>query len=133
MLNEILLTPTLLIKPSIIHRTGTLVESGIAQYTFDTRHGGYNLIWVQWAVMYVNDRTFVAFFRRAAAALAKNKHAYIVIKDNVLAAENSEDALYHHHDQMIVRSDGLIRSLLTQAGLEVVREMVSLVRLQVHS
>ena len=43
----------------------------------------YDLVWVQWVVLYLSDAELIAFLRRCRTALATDRQAYIVVKDNI--------------------------------------------------
>jgi len=51
--------------------------SSIQNFNFSKQ---YDVIWIQWVVIYLSDEDFVSFFVKARAALTEN--GIIVLKDN---------------------------------------------------
>lgn len=83
---------------------------------FDFVHRKYDLIWVQWVIIYLTDADFIAFLKRAKTSL--NPSGIIVIKDNIL---RSEGFWVDRSDNSIIRSDIFMRSLFARSGLSVLQ------------
>lgn len=77
----------------------------------------YDLIVIQWAVIYLTDDDFVRFFAHCKAAL--RPHGYIFLKDNV-ASTNA--FLVDKEDSSLTRSDTHYKLLFELAGVKVKAE-----------
>lgn len=75
----------------------------------------YDIIWIQWCVIYLTDADFVAFIEQCVKALKQN--GVIVVKDNVARSGFLVDKV----DSSVMRSDRYMRSLFDQAGVQVVK------------
>lgn len=75
----------------------------------------YDVIWIQWCVIYLTDDDFVSFLKQCVKALKKG--GVIVIKDNVARS----GFLVDKDDSSVMRSDRYMRSLFDQAGLQVIK------------
>lgn len=73
--------------------------------------GRYDVIWVQWCIIYLTDADFVSFFRECRRSLAEN--GVICVKDNV----TGEGFLVDHVDSSVMRSGQYLKHLFRQAGL----------------
>lgn len=82
--------------------------------------GLYDCIWVQWVVIYLTDADFVAFLRRCVRGLRPG--GIIVIKENVLDANDLKDLLKDEDDSSVTRSQRLMKHIFREAGLELVLE-----------
>ena len=110
----------------------TLYCRGLAEFDFDigssssssssSSSARWDLIWVQWCVIYLRDAEFVTFFKRAAAALSKTPHSYVVLKENVLRKDRKP--VYDESDKSVTRSDEHLRKLFERAGVVVVKKTV---------
>ena len=74
----------------------------------------YDLIWVQWVVLYMSDAELVAFLQRARAALVRDGRGYIVVKDNVTRGPRF---WVDRDDGSLVRSDAQLRAVFRRAGM----------------
>lgn len=77
--------------------------------------GRYDLIWMQWALLYLTDDDLVAFLRRAAAALRPG--GFLIAKENVTEGGFTVDV----QDLSLTRSHAYYLALFAKAGLKVVR------------
>lgn len=78
------------------------------------RHKDYDLIWIQWSVGHFTDADFVAFLNRARMALKPS--GILVIKDNVLHVNTTEDLFYvDDDDRSICRSYAYYRAIFDEA------------------
>ena len=87
---------------------------------FDFERGArmWDLIWIQWVAIYLPDREFVAFFRKAIAALKPVPHARVVLKENVLKSD-ADPPVPDLDDSSVTRSDAHLRRLWAEAGVTV--------------
>lgn len=106
-----------LVGPQLINT----YHSGLDEFQFASGKRTWHLVWVQWCALYLNDKTFVEFFRRAGESLAHPNGA-VVMKDNVLPWH--APPLPNTDDGSITRSDAHLKCLFAAAGLEVVAEQV---------
>lgn len=77
----------------------------------------YDLIMIQWAVIYLTDEDFVRFFAKCKQAL--RPHGYVVLKEN---CSLKEKFLVDKEDSSLTRSDGHYKALFKAAGLVVTAE-----------
>lgn len=78
----------------------------------------YDLIMIQWAVIYLTDDDFVRFFSDCKAAL-RTPGGYIVLKDNVTFKNYF---LVDNEDSSLTRSDEHYKLLFKKAGLQLKAE-----------
>lgn len=78
--------------------------------------GRYDVIWIQWCVIYLTDVDFIAFLKECRSALLEN--GMIVLKDNVARAGFVVDK----DDCSVMRSGPYLKSIFQRAGLMVVKE-----------
>lgn len=79
---------------------------------------GYNLVWIQWVVLYLSDTEFVEFLVRCKKALnGMDKGAAIVVKDNIT---HTNRFWVDMQDGSIIRSDLHMRTIFKRAGLKLV-------------
>lgn len=79
----------------------------------------YDLIWVQWTVIYLTDADLVMFLQRCSKALVQG--GFIVLKENVC---EDETFCVDVEDASLTRSRAYWRSLIFQAGLRIARDKV---------
>jgi protein N-terminal methyltransferase len=92
--------------------------------------GRYDLVWIQWVIIYASDEGLVSFLCECMRLLRPG--GKICIKDNVILPEPSkddgdaEDVLLDKEDCSITRSERYLVSLAQSAGLQLVaRELQS--------
>lgn len=83
----------------------------------EPEHGRYDVIWIQWVLLYLPDDDLVRFLQRCAKGLARR--GAICVKENV--AESSW--LVDREDNSIARTDTQYKALFKRAGLRIVHEM----------
>ena len=74
----------------------------------------YDLVWVQWVVLYMSDAELIAFLQRARAALVRDGHGYIVVKDNVTRGSHF---WVDRDDGSLIRTDAQLRDVFRRAGM----------------
>eukprot|EP00727_Mastigamoeba_balamuthi_P001209 m51a1_g11085 hypothetical protein (322) ;mRNA; f:6148-7462 len=74
----------------------------------------YDVVWVQWVIIYLTDDDLVRFVRRCAGALAPG--GVVCVKDNVTRGGEFWADL---SDNSIIRSDAHMRALFARAGVTV--------------
>ncbi|XP_065191956.1 N-terminal Xaa-Pro-Lys N-methyltransferase 1-like [Sycon ciliatum] len=83
--------------------------SGLQDFT--PAAGRYNLIWIQWVIIYLTDDDFVNFLKRCKAGLTKD--GLIAIKDNVTRGERD----YDEQDSSSTRTMDEMKAIFSKAGL----------------
>lgn len=84
-------------------KSGSLVET-------------YDVVWLQWCVIYCTDIDLVGFLQECVKTLTEN--GLIVIKDNVARS----GFLVDKSDSSVMRSDRYMKALFQRADLEVVKQ-----------
>ena len=74
----------------------------------------YDLVWIQWVIIYLSDYDFIALLARFKRSLKEG--GYIVIKDNVCKSGSEMD----EQDGSVTRSDYQLKQIFKKAGCEVV-------------
>lgn len=77
--------------------------------------GVYDVVWIQWCVIYLTDDHFVSFLRECVRSLAPG--GVVVVKDNVARS----GFLVDKDDSSIMRSDRYMRHVFDRADLSVVK------------
>lgn len=82
--------------------------------------GRYDMVWIQWVIIYANDEGLVKFFNECRKLL--KPEGLICIKDNVILPttpkEDVEDIILDKEDCSITRSERYLLQLTEQAGLQ---------------
>ncbi|XP_046859295.1 N-terminal Xaa-Pro-Lys N-methyltransferase 1-like [Xenia sp. Carnegie-2017] len=78
----------------------------------------YNLIWIQWVLLYLTDDDLVEFLLKCQNALLPN--GLICLKENILLKRSLTDK----EDSSITRTDKRLKKLITKAGLTVVKQSI---------
>eukprot|EP00884_Botryococcus_braunii_P008316 jgi/Botrbrau1/17486/Bobra.0054s0069.1 len=86
----------------------------IGLQSFCPEPGRYDLLWIQWVLLYLTDADAKAFFRRCAAAL--KPEGIIVVKENIC----KEGFIVDKEDTSLTRSHAYLLQLFDEAGMEVV-------------
>merc|ERR1712039_878702 len=79
----------------------------------------YDVIWIQWVLLYLTDSDLVAFLRHAWNAV--QPYGYIVVKENCLLG--CSRGLVDERDASMTRSDKRFRELFGEAGLHVAKSL----------
>jgi protein N-terminal methyltransferase len=81
--------------------------------------GRYNLIFVQWCIIYLDDDDFITHTKNQLENLAPG--GILVIKDNIMNAGRNGFCL-DRSDNSIMRSDKYMKSLFVRSGARVIAE-----------
>lgn len=73
----------------------------------------FDLIWIQWVIIYASDQQFVRFLKEASKALKPG--GLIGLKDNILSTDDCPE--YDDQDHSVCRSEAHILELFREAGL----------------
>jgi protein N-terminal methyltransferase len=93
------------------HKAVGFFQQGLE--SFDPAPGRYDVIWVQWAMLYLTDEDAISFLNRCAAALKPG--GVIFIKENVCA----QGFIVDSEDASVTRSHAYNVELFTKrAGLK---------------
>jgi len=94
-----------------------LSTAGLQEFT--PAANTYDLIWIQWVIIYLTDDDLVAFLKRCTAALKQQqqKPCYICIKENYIS--NNDKFIIDEDDSSIIRTDAHMRELFARASLKV--------------
>jgi len=78
--------------------------------------GRYDLIWIQWSIIYLGDDDFISFLRHCVKCIRPG--GFVCIKENVARS----GFLVDNEDSSISRSDNYMKSLFQRADLKLVQE-----------
>lgn len=99
--------------------------------TFQLRFGDWNhglsdrkfdLVWIQWVIIYASDQELVSFLKEAKAALRPGT-GMIGLKDNILRATTKgrkTQVSFDEEDHSVCRSEEHLEGLFKEAGLTIV-------------
>jgi len=82
-------------------------------HVFDVK---YDVIWIQWVIIYLTDQDFVTFFESCRNALTPN--GLIIVKDNFLRQGFNVDL----DDRSITRSEDHLKLLFSASGLTILQQ-----------
>jgi len=94
-------------------KIGEKIVSGLEK--MELKHQ-YDLIWVQWVIIYLKDQDLVDFLAKCKKALTPC--GAIVIKENITRS----GFILDKGDASITRSEDHLKCIFAAAGLEVVKE-----------
>ena len=97
-------------------KAGNFYESSLQDFQFDG--APYDVIWMQWVLLYLVDSDLVELLKRAKKALAEG--GIIVIKEN--HTRSGKGFFIDKDDNSITRSDSHFISIFELAGLKIVKE-----------
>lgn len=105
---------------SVASRLGCFHVSGLQELNFqELPKPQYDVIWIQWVIIYLCDNDFIQFLKRCKEALLQN--GVIIVKDNVTKDSSSDGTFWvDKQDNSIIRSEFLMKQLFEAAGLKVV-------------
>lgn len=107
--------------------TQTIPPSGIAK-VYNVRFGNWNhddddllydLVWIQWVIIYASDTELVAFLRQAALSLKTG--GLIGVKDNFLSPATPQ-SMFDEEDHSVCRTTDHFELLIAQAGLKILEK-----------
>lgn len=79
----------------------------------------YDLIWVQWVLLYLTDADLLAVLERLRGALRPN--GVLIIKENCLLKSNTSGWV-DDRDSSLCRSDAALQQLFAEAGLQLLAQ-----------
>lgn len=81
----------------------------------------YDVVWVQWVIIYLPDHDLIDFFRRMAQALKKD--GVIVVKDNFTtgSVDDPAETIVDEEDSSVTRPLDHVLQLARDAGLKLVK------------
>lgn len=91
------------------HKAVNFYQAGIEAH--DPEPGRYDIIWLQWAALYLTDDDLIAFLRRSAAALKPG--GMLFVKENVC----ERGFILDTSDASVTRSHAYYTQLFDKAGL----------------
>lgn len=77
----------------------------------------YDVIWIQWVLLYLPDDALIDFFNRISNML--NKNGIIVIKENFT---KGNEVIYDKEDSSVTRPLPHFKTLLKQSNLRIIKE-----------
>lgn len=89
---------------------------GVGDNATGSLQGRYNLVWIQWCIIYLTDDDLVTFLSECAKALAPG--GFICLKDNVAR----QGFLVDKEDSSVMRSNRYLKHIFQRANLQIVRE-----------
>jgi len=98
------------------HRIATGMHLFNADWNGGVLRRRYELIWIQWCIIYLTDDHLVAFLEECLKCLKEG--GLICVKDNVAR----EGFLVDKDDSSVMRSDAYLKHLFARARVRVVRE-----------
>jgi protein N-terminal methyltransferase len=81
--------------------------------------GRYNLIWIQWCIIYLTDEDFVSFLKTCFECLAPG--GIVCVKDNT-APRGPNSFVLDKEDSSVMRSIAYMKDLFLQAGAHCIAE-----------
>lgn len=105
------------LPPARLHR---LFQCRFGDWICDEESiGAYDLIWIQWVIIYASDEELVEFLLQAQKALKPG--GMIGLKDNILMGTKKDTAAeYDEQDHSVCRATGHLERLFDEAGLRLV-------------
>lgn len=102
-------------------KVGDIFCMGLQDFAPDP--GTYDVVWVQWVLIYLPDEALVAYFRRMGQALRPN--GVLVVKENFTTEDDAEPAetLLDEEDSSVTRPLDYVIKMATEAGLSLVRSV----------
>lgn len=94
-------------------KQGECFVSSLQNFNFDG--APYDVIWIQWVLLYLVDSDLIAFLKRAKKALGPK--GVIIIKEN----HTRTGFFVDNDDNSITRSDAHFRSIFDSAGLKLLK------------
>jgi len=83
-------------------------------------HIKYDIIWIQWVIIYLSEADFIIFFSNCRNAL--NTNGLIIVKDNLASSGFVLDL----DDSSITRSEEHLKLLFEASGLKIIRNQQQL-------
>lgn len=96
---------------------GQLIQGSLQDYSPTAGH--YDVIWLQWVLLYLKDVDLIECLSRCAIALRPG--GMIFVKENVSSGEH---LVVDSEDASVTRTDQHFRDLFARAGLRLVRQQL---------
>ncbi|KAG1676942.1 hypothetical protein FOA52_014818 [Chlamydomonas sp. UWO 241] len=90
------------------HRAVNFYCTGLQEHVFET--GRYDVIWIQWCLLYLTDADVPVMLERAAAGLKPG--GFVVFKENVC----KEGFVVDNDDSSLTRSNSYLLDLINRSG-----------------
>lgn len=91
----------------------------VALQDFQPTQNSYDVIWIQWVLLYLTDIDLVNFLQRCQSAL--KPHGWICVKENVIL-DKEQPFVLDKSDLSLTRCDAYYKSIFKQAGLRLLFE-----------
>jgi len=98
-------------------KLGSVFCCGLQDFTPPAGHPRYDVVWVQWVIIYLPDAALLDFFRRMARSLARD--GLIVVKDNFTMGDVHDPEMFikDEEDSSVTRPLEHVKNLAKEAGL----------------
>ncbi|EFR05382.1 DUF858 domain-containing protein [Nannizzia gypsea CBS 118893] len=96
-------------------RVGDVYITGLENWVPEKR---YDLIWVQWCLLYLTDEQVLQFLTRCRDALSPSGPGLVIVKENL----NTQPCdTFDPQDKSVTRSEGKYEDLFRRAGYSIIR------------
>jgi protein N-terminal methyltransferase len=99
------------------NKLGSIFNVGLQEFDPPTAYT-YDLIWVQWVLIYLKDEDLIVFFKKCVSALSKN--GVIILKENFTTADQLE---IDEQDSSVTRPLKSMKKFIAAAGLRIIKEL----------
>ncbi|KAK2714864.1 hypothetical protein QYM36_009158 [Artemia franciscana] len=96
-------------------KVGRIFNKGLQD--FEPEKELYDLIWIQWVLIYLTDEDLVSFLKRCKKAL--KPRGIIVVKENVTSSPDPEP---DHEDSSVTRPEETLEDLFSRASLRIIKK-----------
>jgi len=104
-------------KEGVLDQLGEQFNIGMEQ--FERQPKKYDLVWIQWCIIYCTDQDLINLLIECSHSL--KKHGLIILKDNVILRGGF---VVDRTDSSITRNDQHMKDIFKAAGLNVIQEQV---------
>jgi protein N-terminal methyltransferase len=104
-------------KESLINsgHLGNIYNVGLQD--FKESSDTYDVIWIQWVLLYLPDEALIDFFTRISGML--NKNGLIIVKENFT---KGNEVIFDKEDSSVTRPMANFKALLKQSNLRIIKE-----------
>ncbi len=113
-------------NPDFLDKAKTSIDPNRLSQVYPIRIGDefqtderFDLVWIQWVIIYSSDAELIGFLRTAAKALSPG--GMIGLKDNILASAG-DAVLFDEEDHSVCRTAKHLERLFEEAGLVLVEK-----------